>query len=74
MSKKQEVQIVSLRGWGALLVVDEDDHLTVHINNRDGTQVHDVDVDLGTEGGELARLFTTDGIEDAYSKTTKEGA
>lgn len=57
--------------WDVQLHQDEDGHLSVWIKHKDGTIIHDAEA--GGEYGEEAEFrFTTEGISNAYRKSTGE--
>jgi flagellar basal body rod protein FlgF len=59
-------------GWKVDLNVDDDGHLTVGIQNTDGTKVEPMDLDIASNNEEWVERFTTDGIEEAYIKEQNE--
>ena len=51
--------------WIIDLVVDDDSHLSIWVNNEDKSEVIDTDMDIAT-GDEFAVRLTTKAIEEAY--------
>ena len=64
-------QYVDIGKWEIDAQVDDDGHLTIGINNKDGTRVGPLGVDIATNDEEWVERFTTDGIEKAYNKDTE---
>ena len=67
MSEREK--IVRLDGWKVDLRVDEDNHLSVYIENEDGSEVHECQSDQGDEKV-WAERFTTEQIELDYNHET----
>lgn len=53
--------------WNALLVNDEDGHLSIYLSHQDGTQVIECGADIGNEN-EWAERFMTDKIEKNHKE------
>ena len=62
---------ISLGEWKIELVSDEDGHLSIHIDNRDGSQVNSVGADIADDENQWAERFTTNLIEQDY-KTSND--
>jgi len=51
--------------WHVQVVVDNDGHLNIYIENEDGTEIKEVETTQG-DGESLALRFTTRGLEERY--------
>lgn len=56
-------KFIEIGDWRIDLSVDEDNHLTVGINNSDDSPVHALDADISRNGKEWSERFTTKEIE-----------
>ena len=68
MEKKHHV--VTMDGWEAHIVVDDDNHLNIDVRNDDGTQVQDTGQcpGAGEDEGAIGYRLTTEGIEQKYKQ------
>ncbi len=56
-------------GWQVSLVVDDDGHLNLYVNNFDSSAILEVDTGQGdgSPGEQLAIRLTTESIEERYN-------
>jgi hypothetical protein len=57
---------VQVGNWNVQLVSDADGHLSVYIDNADGSQVNMIEEDIADNGTQWADRFTTKKLEQDY--------
>ncbi len=67
---KNRTERIEIDGWNVAALVDDDGHLEVFVDNKDGSQVFALDADIGNDGSVFGERFTTQCIEDKHIETT----
>ena len=61
---KNEPFKIESEGWTVNVLIDDDNHLNIYIENEDGTNINQIETGQGDgdDGDQLATRFTTDKI------------